>query len=80
MSGYSQTCELGWITNSREHEKLWSVEYPRTQDDLSTGHHLPPLTLCTVNKETRAIGLIDSLEDPVPRPNSTPSKQGVVEP
>ena len=81
-SGDAQTRELGWITNSREHEKLWSVEHPRTQDDLFTGRHLPPLTLihlCPVNKRMRAAVLINSLEDPVESPNSTPLKQGVVE-
>ena len=54
-SGDAQTCELGRITNSREHEKLWSVEHSRAQDDLSTGRHLPSLTLCPVNEGVRVI-------------------------
>ena len=78
-SGDAQTCELGRITNSREHEKLWSVEHSRAQDDLSTGRHLPSLTLCPVNEGVRVIWWIDSLEDPVASPNSTPLKHGVVE-
>ena len=48
-SGDAQTRELGWIADSREHEKLWSIEHPRTQDDLFTGCNLPSLTLCPVN-------------------------------
>ena len=74
-SGDAETRELGWITDSREHEKLWSVEHPRTQDDLFTGRNLPPLTLCPVSERIRAIGrVIDSLERPVASPNSTPLK------
>ena len=48
-SGDAQTRELGWIADSREHEKLWSIEHPRTQDDLFSGCNLPSLTLCSVN-------------------------------
>ena len=78
--GDTQTRELGWITDSREHEKLGSIEHPRTQDDLFTSRNLPPLTLCPVNERILVIWHIDSLEDPVESPNSTPLKQGVVEP
>ena len=78
--GDTQTRELGLITDSREHEKLWSVEHPRTQDHLFAGCDLPPLALNPVNERIRVIWHVDSLEDPVERPNSTPLKQGVAEP
>ena len=78
--GDAKTRELGWITDSREHEKLWSVDHPSAQDDLFSGRHLPPLTLCPVSERIHAIGrVINSLESPVASPNSTPLKQGVVE-
>ena len=79
--GDAKTRELGWITDSREHEKLWSVDHPSAQDDLFAGRNLPPLTLCPVNEWIRTIRrVINSLESPVESPNSTPLKQGVVEP
>ena len=79
--GDAKTRELRWIADPREHEKLGSVEHPRTQDDLFTGRNLPPLTLCPVSELIRAIGrVINSLESPVAGPNSTPLKQGVAEP
>ena len=52
-SGDTQFRELNRIADPREHEKLWSVEYPRAQNDLSAGGHLPPLTLRPVNEMTR---------------------------
>ena len=79
--GDAETRELGWITNSREHKKLWSVDHPSAQDDLFSGRNLPPLTLCLVSKRMLAIGrVINSLESSVASPNSTPLKQGIVEP
>ena len=73
--GDAKTRELGWITDSREHEKLRSVDHPSAQDDLSSGRNLPPLTLCPVSERIHAIGrVINSLESPVASPNSTPLK------
>ena len=72
--GDAKTRELRWIADPREHEKLGSVEHPRTQDDLFASRNLPPLTLCPVNERILVIWHIDSLEDPVESPNSTPLK------
>ena len=76
--GDAQTRKLGLVANSREHEELWCVEYTRAQNHFLAGGYLPPLTLCPVNEKTREVGLIDSLEGPVP--NSTPLNLGVVVP
>ena len=73
--GDAKTRELGWITDSRQHEKLRSVDHTPAYDDFFTGRHLPPLTLCPVNEQIRAVErVIDSLESPVASPNSTPLK------
>ena len=72
----TQLFELGWVADSREHQKLWGVENTRAQNDLFAGGHLPPLTLCIVNTRMLAVGLMGLLEGPVP--NSTPLNLGVV--
>ena len=55
-SADTQTRKLGWVSNSREHQKLWSVENTCAQNDLFASGHFPPLTLCTVNERTRGVG------------------------
>ena len=77
-NGDTETRELGWVANSRQHQKLRAVEGPCTQNNLPAGGHLPPLALCPVNERMRGVGLIDLLVGPVP--NSTPLNLGVLVP
>jgi len=43
-SGDTQVRQLGWISNSREHERMRSVERPRAQIDLFASCNFPSLT------------------------------------
>ena len=54
-SGDTQTLKFSWISDSGKHKKLWSVEHPRTQDDLFTGGHSPSFTCYYVNEKVDAI-------------------------